>query len=277
MPSQSVLIGYFVQCPPLFIPMKDRMIISLNILQFHLFIRMWRAGKFYNAACRLIQNIYDRCKLLSTDWETASNWSKQGVLYMITHHHHQSASIPSSLALPCCHWLELERTKAEAFSELKMTWSSVGENKNISKLKPASAVRAAALPMIILTGFFLLFRSSVLAGPQMIDARSEIKIWISISKTGCPLCLLNQRYWGITRRTGATNDKLVYSDGTHSCIMGPSSFSSVTKYQDIYYNYTYYTTTQRVQLCSGEASSRIWEFSAPIIFSWWSARELDGF
>ena len=125
MPSQSVLIGYFVQCPPLFIPMKDRMIISLNILQFHLFIRMWRAGKFYNAACRLIQNIYDRCKLLSTDWETASNWSKQGVLYMITHHHHQSASIPSSLAATDWNWKELKLKHSQSWRWPGALWEKI--------------------------------------------------------------------------------------------------------------------------------------------------------
>ena len=160
--------------------MKDRMIISLNILQFHLFIRMWGDGKFYNLPSSLSSKIFTtRCKLLSTDYRVI-----QVNKFNMINHHHQSASIPSSLALPCCHWLELERTKAEPFSELKMTWSSVGENKNTSKLKPASAVRAAALPMIILTGFFLLSRSSVLPRPQMIDVRSEIKIWISISNSG---------------------------------------------------------------------------------------------
>ena len=62
-------------------------------------------------------------------------------------------------------------------------------------------------------------------------------------------------------RTGATNDKLVYSDGNHSCIMGPSSFSSVTNYQDIYNH------PERTEECKDGASSRICEFSAPIIFS----------
>ena len=119
-----------------------------------------------------------RCKLLSTDYRAI----QVNKFYMINQHHqHQSASIPSPSwsSLPR-HWLELDRTA----QNLSLTWSSVGENKNNSQLKPASAVRAAALPMIILTGFFLLSRSSVLPGPQMIDVRSEIKIWISISNSG---------------------------------------------------------------------------------------------
>ena len=169
--------------------MKDRMIISLITLQFHLFIRMWGRWKVLQRS-RVSSKIFTtRCKLLSTDYRAI----QVNKFYMINHHHHHH-----HWHYPATHWLELDRTtylelstKSKPFSELKMTWSSGGENKNISKLKPASAVRAAALPMIILRGFFLLFRSSVLPGPQMIDARSEIKIWISIPNLACRL---NQRY-----------------------------------------------------------------------------------